>query len=178
MRTTLRAVAVLIALLLSALLCYAQSAVDRLPMSDRVVSYRIDVALDAASKMLTGHETLTWRNPSGDNVSELQFHLYMNCFKNTETTVMKEVGGVLRGNMLSGKEWGWITVKRMAVTGGEDLTSRMEFIQPDDGNVNDETVLRVPLKKPVGAHQAITLQIDFEAQLPKLVRRTGLASHE
>ena len=127
MHTMHRCVAVLVALLLAALSCRAQSPSVRQPLSDRVVSYEIEVTLDAAAKKLTGHETLTWRNPSDDNVRELQFHLYLNAFKNTETTLMKEAGGVLRGSMLGGKDWGWITVKRMTIVGGEDLTEKMEL---------------------------------------------------
>ena len=51
---------------------------------------------DAAQKMLNGKETLAWRNTSTDRVGELQFHLYLNAFKNSESTFMKESGGVLK----------------------------------------------------------------------------------
>ncbi len=47
-----------------------------------------------------------------------------------------------------------------------DLTSGMEFLQPDDGNLRDRTVFRVALPEPLPPGEAVALDIDFHAQLP------------
>ena len=52
-------------------------------LSDRVVQYAIDVTLETREKTLSGSERLTWRNTSSAPVQELQFHMYLNAFRNT-----------------------------------------------------------------------------------------------
>jgi hypothetical protein len=78
-------------LLLLAFFVAAPALAQGLPeKSDEVVQYRISVSLDPATHQLKGTQTLTWRNPSAtDAVQELQFHLYLNAFKNTKSTFMK-----------------------------------------------------------------------------------------
>ncbi len=143
------------------------------PLSPRIVTYHISVALDPVQKMLNGKETLTWRNTSTDRVGELRFHLYFNAFKNSESTFMRESGGVNRGFELAEGGWGWIDVTSMKTAEGEDLTGRIEFIHPDDDNASDQSVIRVPLSKPVLPGQTIQLAVAFAAKLPRVFARTG-----
>ena len=144
-------------------------------LSKQVVDYRIQVKLLPETKTLDGRETLTWLNDASVPVSELQFHLYLNAFKNNRSTFMKESGGSHRGFKLDEDNWGYITVKSLRIKEGEDLTSRMEFIQPDDGNPDDQTVMRVPLPSAVNPQERITLEIEFEAKLPRVFARSGFA---
>jgi len=136
------------------------------PLSLRIANYQISVALNTEKKTVRGKEVLTWRNHTQDTIRELQFHLYLNAFKNSETTFkpryLIEKGG-----------WGWIDVNSMKIVNGEELTSKIEFIQPDDGNTNDQTVIRVPLSIPVQPRQTIQVAIEFTEQLPKVFSRTG-----
>lgn len=146
------------------------------PLSPRIANYQIRVSLNPATKRLAGQETLTWRNTSGDVIRELQFHLYLNAFKDRKSTFMRESGGQLRGDYIDADDkeaWGWTNLKSMKVQGGEALA--WQFIQPDDLNTDDRTVIRVPLSKPLGPGQSITLDIAFEAKLPKIFARTGFS---
>ena len=145
------------------------------PAAPPVVEYRISVSLDPKEKMLDGTEHLVWRNPSGDTVSELRFHLYLNAFKNNRTTFMRESGGQLRGDEAGKKpdDWGWIDVTSMKIAGGADLTGAVRFIQPDGNDPSDQTVIRVPLPSPVPPHGEIALDVAFHAKLPKIFARTG-----
>ncbi|SOD95575.1 M1 family metallopeptidase [Spirosoma fluviale] len=162
-----------------ALTSFAQSAkpIFTTPLSPRLANYQIDVTLDPASKKLDGRETLTWRNPSADVVRELQFHLYLNAFRNENSTFMRESGGQLRGEGMdrNAKEnpYGSIDIVSMKVRNGEPLA--YEFFQPDDQNRDDHTVIRVPLSKPVGPGETIVLDIAFRAKLPKIFARTGFS---
>ena len=54
--------------------------------SPRNANYSIDVRLDPDRRTLTGRETVTWRNISNITTQELQFHLYYNAWKNTQST--------------------------------------------------------------------------------------------
>jgi peptidase M1-like protein len=142
-----------------------------------VASYKIDVQLklddERRPKRLQGVERLTWFNHSRDTISDLQFHLYLNAFKSEKSTFFEESGGQLRGDESQPGEWGWIDVDKIKLEGGEDLTSKIEFIHPDDDNSDDQTVIRVPLSKPVKPGEEIALDIDFTAQLPRVFARTG-----
>lgn len=149
---------------------------DEIP-PEPVASYKIDVQLKLGEgqrpKHLEGREQLIWLNDSPDTISDLQFHLYLNAFKNEKSTFFKESGGELRGDKFQPGQWGWIDVNEMKIAGGEDLTSKIEFIHPDDDNADDRTVIRVPLVKPIKPGEKITLDIKFTAQLPRVFARTG-----
>jgi Peptidase family M1 domain len=145
------------------------------PIRPRVVEYTIEVSLEPQSKTLDGKEHLVWRNPSGDAVSELRFHLYLNAFKNNRTTFMRESGGQLRGDEAGKKasDWGWIDVTSLRSADGADLKAGARLIQPDGNDASDETVLLVPLPAPVPPHGEIALDIAFRAKLPRVFARTG-----
>jgi hypothetical protein len=156
------------------LLPLAPALADPLPeRANQVVDYRISVRLDAATHRLDGREHLVWRNPSADAVSELWFHLYLNAFKNTKSTFMKESGGQLRGIEATSGRWGWIDVTSLRLADGTNLTPRMHFEHPDDDNADDQTVVRVPLPESVGPGASVALDIVFKAQLPQVFARTG-----
>jgi hypothetical protein len=163
-------------LLLACLSLAAPVLADRLPeRAAQVVDYHIAVKLDTVRKTLDGHEQLTWKNPSGDTVSELWFHLYLNAFKNAQSTFIRESGGQLRGDRMTEGKWGWIEVTSMRVAGGADLRPQARFEHPDDDNAADQTVLRVPLAQPVPPGGTIALDIAFKAQLPQVFARSGYA---
>lgn len=145
------------------------------PVSPPVVEYTIEVTLDPSIHQLEGHERLLWRNPSGDFVPELRFHMYLNAFKNNRSTFMRESGGQLRGERAGKKDedWGWIDVLSMKTGDGKDLKPDASYVQPDGSDPSDETVLRVPLPTPVPPHGEIALDIAFKAKLPKIFARTG-----
>ena len=168
--------ATLLAVLLPALPALAQptTTADR-PLSERRVSYVIDVTLDPATRSIHGHERITWRNPDRVPVDELQFHLYLNAFRDRRSTFMRESGGQHRGNTATGGDaWGGIEITRMTL-GEADLTGAMTFIQPDDGNPDDRTVLSVRLPRAVAPGETIALDVDFEATFPRIFARTGWA---
>jgi hypothetical protein len=154
-----------LAMLLAAAAALAGSA-------KQISSYDIRVEL-TPQHGLNGTETLTWWNDSPDTVATLQFHLYLNAFKNSQSTFFRESGGRLRSDRAEGDHWGWIDVTRMKLRDGADLTKSIRFIQPDDGNAGDQTVIEAQLPEPVRPGQTIQLEIDFKAQLPKVYARTG-----
>jgi len=141
--------------------------------SDRVVAYAIEATLDHPNRTVHGRETLTWRNTTSETVPDLQFHLYLNAFKNQETTFFKESKGRHRGFRARDGGWGYIDLTSLALDGGADLLAASEFIRPDDGNPGDETVLRVPLPAPVPPGGEVRLKAAFESHLPRVFARTG-----
>ncbi len=164
----MKKIALVVFVCLFVLNCFGFSA-----LSKHVVDYRIKAKLVPAEMAVIGEEVLTWLNDSEVPVSELQFHLYLNAFKNNRSTFMKEGGGSSRGSNLKSGEWGYIDVKKILIKDGIDLTLMMEFIHPDDNNSDDQTVMQVLLPEPVQPQETITLKIEFYSKLPKNLRRAG-----
>jgi hypothetical protein len=142
------------------------------PLSPRNASYNIRATLDTGDKTIHGQEILTWRNISRVPAADLQFHLYMNAFKNNRSTLMRESGG--RGGALTKESgWGWIAIDSMKIENGPDCASNFEFIRPDDANPDDQTVCRIRLPKPVPPGGTVRIAIGFTTRLPRLYMRTG-----
>ncbi|MCB0577703.1 MAG: M1 family metallopeptidase [Phaeodactylibacter sp.] len=142
-------------------------------LSPRTASYDIQVRLDTAEKKLYGRQALHWANPSADTVRELQYHLYLNAFRNSESTFMREAGnfGFMIDAMRENCGWGWTEVQR--ITDGDGNRLAMEYIAPDDGNPADRTVLRVPLARPVLPGGTIRAELEWTSQIPRAAARTG-----
>ncbi len=152
----------------------AQKPIFPDPLSPRLANYQIDVRLDTKHKKLYGNEILHWKNSSTDNINFLQFHLYLNGFKNNQSTYLQGEGGRTNSAFLEEENgWGWIDVTKIGLEDGSALSDSCVFVQPDDQNSDDQTVLQVNLPYTLKPGQVITLKIEFAAQLPRVVARTG-----
>jgi len=138
-----------------------------------IVDYRIKANLSPGGKIVYGEEILAWLNTGDNPVSELHFHLYLNAFKNNRSTFMKESGGSHRGFAVDKDRWGYIDVSRIGIKDGADLTPTMAYIQPDDKNPEDQTVMKVLLPEPLPPGEVITLEIGFLSKLPQVFARSG-----
>jgi hypothetical protein len=141
---------------------------------DPIVQYKMDARLDVQAKTVKGHLVLTWKNHTADTIPDLQFHLYLNAFKNNQSTFMREGGAESRRvrHRDSADAWGYEQVQSLKVDGA-DLTSAIHFIAPDDGNPNDQTVARVVLPHAIPPHGTATIEIDWTSKLPHVFARTG-----
>ena len=147
----------------------------RASLSRQIVRYDIQARLAPETKSIQGRETLNWLNDGDTPVSDLRFHLYLNAFKNNRSTFMKESGGSHRGFTMDGENWGSIDVSRIQIKDGADLTPTLEFVQPDDGNTDDQTVARVILPSAVKPKESVTLIVEFTAKLPRVFARSGFS---
>ena len=137
-----------------------------------VVDYLLDVTLDTEKKTLRGTERLQYTNHSQDTIEDLQFHMYLNAFRNEKSTFMQESGGQLRNDLIPEDGFGYIHIERASVN-GEDFTGQTEFIQPDSSHPGDRTVMRILLNRPLLPGETATIEFDFQAKLPKVFARTG-----
>lgn len=144
-------------------------------LSNRVTEYHIDVKLNEQERTLTGTQTLTWTHPGKKTLNELYFHLYPNAFASPESTFMKESGGRLRSDTMPKDGWGSIELTDIRTMDGISLLHRIQYVQPDDGNVNDRTLAKVRLPMSVQGGETITLKMDFTVKLPKVFARMGTA---
>ena len=145
------------------------------PLSTRIANYTIDLTLDTDKKQVHASQEVVWKNISTIPVEELQFHLYYNAFKNSESTFMQE-GGSRGGLSVDGIEncgWGWVEVQSLVDSAGVELIEGAEYIHPEDDNEKDQTVLRVPLQTPVLPGESARFQMKWHSQVPKTMPRTG-----
>ncbi|NNE14456.1 MAG: M1 family metallopeptidase [Saprospiraceae bacterium] len=144
-------------------------------LSNRVANYNMDINLDTETKKLNCSTILTWTNPSADTISELYFHLYYNAFKNANSTFFKERGvpDWLTSDIDETCGWAYSHVSNFKDDAENDLSASLEYVQPDDNNPDDQTVLKVTLAKPVMPYQTQKFTFDWEAKIPKTMPRTG-----
>lgn len=141
-------------------------------LSDRVASYVIEATLDPVRHVVTGKETLTWRNRSNRVVRSVYLHLYLNAFEHRDTTFYTEQR---RSQSMFGGEPiddGWGYTKLNTVRQGQ-ADVPWTFVQPDGGPAGDRTVVKLDLPQPVAPGGTATLDIGFTSQLPKLGTRSG-----
>lgn len=149
--------------------------------SPRIANYQMDVVLDHEGKKATCNQTILWKNTSPDTIYELRLYMYLNAFKNTNSTFLKGAGNNIFGEDISKRTeetWGWIDVTEINDKQGNDLSKQMSYIQPDDGNKDDQTVLSIPLIKGIPPGESATYKMDFTAKLPKTIVRSGYGKND
>jgi len=154
----------------------AQEQWFEVPLSDRIASYDIEVKLDTELHRLTASQTIYWQNSSDDTIRTIPFHLYLNAFKNTESTFYRESLGSGRFPDLENTteaDWGWINIDKIKIGDGEDLSRQLRYIHPDDDNTEDKTVIELVLLQPILPRAKAVLKLTWTAKIPKIKIRTG-----
>ncbi len=146
------------------------------PLSERVVHYEIDARYDAARHIVDATEVLTYHNLTGQALDHFPFHLYQNAFQPKATWVSEaKLAGDrdMSYDKWEGKEYGSEEIKSLEVAGQGDLTAQLHYIQPDDGNKDDKTVVEVHLPKPVAPGEFVQFKIAFQTKFPETQARSG-----
>jgi hypothetical protein len=140
------------------------------PLSPRITDYIMDVRLNTESKTVTGSMEAFWVNFTSEEVPDIRLHMYMNAFRSRNSTMYKESGSSPGRRAI---DRGWIDIISFTDREGEDLLLNAQYINPDDGNVDDSTVLQVMLPEPVLPGDTVFINVEFETKLPSSIRRTG-----
>ena len=152
-------------------------------LSTRVVAYKIDAKLDPNTHTITATETLTYHNLTGQPQQEFPFHMYLNAFQ-PQSTYMAEQRLDSPEYEWNPKHMGSIRISSIEATDMEtqtrsagpktaDISSTMRFIQPDDSNSADQTVMQVKLPWAIPPGTDVEFKIAFQDQMPEVVARTG-----
>ncbi len=157
-------------ILLSAFsLSFAQTA-DRWQQK---VNYVMEIDVNTDKHQYDGKQTLTYYNNSPDQLDRVFYHLFFNAFQpgsmmdvrsRTIEDADKRVGS--RISKLKDDQIGYIKVSKLT---------------QDGAAVNHETVgtiLEVELSKPIPPGGSTTFYMEWEAQVPVQVRRSGWKSKE
>ncbi len=145
--------------------CFLLPIPAQASLTTPIASYDIKATLDVEAKTLAARETITYLNTSADPIPDLVFHLYLNAFRDRNSLFLSESGGH-RGFGWDPDNPGWIKVTNARLADGTLLA--LEEIQ-------DGTLARADLPSPIPPGETVEIELDFEAQLPRVFARTGYA---
>ncbi|MBU3820594.1 M1 family metallopeptidase [Flavobacteriaceae bacterium XHP0103] len=132
------------------------------------VDYTMAIDMDVNTYQYKGTQQLVYTNNSPDVLDKVFYHLYLNAFQpGSEMDVRartiadpdKRMGD--RISKLQPNEIGYINVNALKQN-GTDITYKTVG-----------TILVVDLAKPIQPGEKVTFDMDFDAQVPVQIRRTG-----
>lgn len=135
--------------------------------------YQMEIDMDVNTFQYNGKQTLVYTNNSPDILNRVYYHLYFNAFQPgsemdvrslTITDPDYRVGD--RISKLQPSEIGYIKVNTLKQN-GKSLS--YETVG---------TVLEVTLDQPIQPGEKVTFNMDFDAQVPKQIRRSGRNNKE
>jgi hypothetical protein len=132
-------------------------------LTPSIASYTIEVTLNAEAKTLTAHETITYVNTTSTPIPDLVFHLYLNAFRD-QNSLFLQGGYGHRGYSWDPDHPGWIEVTDIRLADGAPLALT---------EIEDGTLARADLPAPVAPGESVEVELDFQAQLPRVFARTG-----
>ncbi|MFI1744689.1 M1 family metallopeptidase [Thalassobellus sediminis] len=137
------------------------------------VDYKMEIDMNVNTYQYKGKQTLVYTNNSPDVLNRVYYHLYINAFQpGSEMDVRSltiadpdsRVGN--RISKLKPDEIGYIKVNALNQNG---TALKYETIG---------TVLEVDLAKPIQPGESVTFNMDFDAQVPLQIRRSGRNNKE
>lgn len=145
------------------------------------VKYAMDINMDVQTNKFTGKQKLEYWNNSPDTLHKVFYHLYWNAFQPNSMmdSRSRELGKIqFRGR--DGKPVGdWdprvqdriLNLKPDEI--GYQKVNTLKLNGVDQPFKVYETILEVTLTKPVLPKSKVVFDMDFEAQVPLQIRRSG-----
>ena len=137
------------------------------------VDYKMEIELDVSSAQFKGKQKILYTNNSPEVLNKVFYHLYFNAFKPGSEMAERQKSSLdvnRRFNVIidsiKPNSYGRITVK--------DLKQNGVSLNP----LFSETILEVPLVKPILPGESTVLDLEFSGQVPDLIRRAGKNSSE
>lgn len=132
------------------------------------VDYAMEIKMNVETNRYTGHQKLVYTNHSPDTLDRVFYHLYLNAFQ--------------PGSMMDVRSRTIIDPDtrvgdRISKLGPDEIGyQKVQQLQQDGKNVKfreEGTILVVDLDQPILPGEETVLEMDFEAQVPLQIRRTG-----
>ena len=167
----------LVSLLMPCLCMFAQP--DRWQQK---VNYTMDVDMNVQTNRLAGKQKLVYTNNSPDTLYKAFYHLYFNAFQPNSMmdARSRELGKIVLGRDRRGNEqrdWDSRVRDRIYNLKPDEIGYQRIVSLKMNGTtqpfVMRETILQVNLTKPILPHASVTFDMEFEAQVPLQIRRSG-----
>ncbi len=162
-------------LLLISMGCFVSSQAQPNRWQQRV-KYSMNIDMDVQANKFSGKQKLEYTNNSPDKLNKLFYHLYFNAFQpNSSMDVRsRELGKKMIGTR---RDWDSRVMDRISKLKEDEIgyqkikSIKMNGVaQPFEYH---ETILEVNLIKPILPNTKVILDMEFEAQVPLQVRRSG-----
>ena len=139
----------------------------------QAVDYTMEVTLDTETALYNGTQKLVYTNNSPETLNKVFYHLYFNAFKpGSEMAVrLKNAADKNRRFKISVDS---LTQDQQGYLKVSGLTQNGVKLSP----IDSETILEVPLNKPILPGESTTFELSFEGHVPDVIRRAGKNSSE
>ncbi len=146
------------------------------------VKYTMNIDMNVQTNQYTGKQKLVYTNNSPDTLNRVFYHLYWNAF---QPNSMMDVRSRRQGTISMGKDRNgndradWdprVTDRILHLSDSEIGYEKVAFVKmngrPQKTKLH-ETILEVDLDKPILPHSTTTLDMEWQAQVPIQIRRSG-----
>lgn len=137
------------------------------------VKYKMDIRMDVNTHQFTGKQTIRYSNNSPDALDKVFFHLYFNAFQpgsamDVRSRTIPDPDSRIADRIfhLEPHEIGYQRIKSLTQNG-----------TPLSFDTNG-TILEVTLARPIRPGQKVTFVMEYEAQVPIQIRRSGRDNKE
>ncbi len=141
------------------------------------VKYTMDVKVDVNTNRFTGSQRLEYSNNSPDTLNKVFYHLYWNAF---QPGSMMDERSRRQGTVMirqNSPDWDGRVRDRIANLKPDEIGYQKVLSLKMNGKaqtlVEHETILEVVLDKPILPKSKVIFELQFEAQVPLQVRRSG-----
>ena len=149
------------------------------------VDYTMDIDMDVKTHQYKGKQTLVYTNNSPDELTKVFYHLYFNAFQhNSQMNARLESIKDPDGRMVNtfGTKKSPVFESRITKLKDDEIGYiKVNSLTQDGVKVSYETVdtvLEVTLNKPIASGESVTFEMDFNAQVPLQIRRSGRDNKE
>jgi hypothetical protein len=145
------------------------------------VKYTMDVEMNVGNNRFSGKQRLEYTNNSPDTLYQVFYHLYWNAFQPNSMmdSRSRELGKNLVGGRRSEGQPDWDPrVKDRILNLKPDEIGYQKVLSLKLNGVaqtykEEETILQVKLSKPILPKTTVIFDMQFEAQVPLQIRRSG-----
>ncbi len=137
------------------------------------VDYKMEIDMDVDTYQYKGKQTLVYTNNSPDVLNRVYYHLYFNAFQpgsemDVRSRTIADPDRRVKDRIakLQPNEIGYIKVNKLSQNGKSIAYETVG------------TILEVQLNKPIQPGEKVTFKMDFDAQVPTQIRRSGRNSAE
>jgi hypothetical protein len=140
------------------------------------VKYYMEIDMDVNSNRFQGKQKLQYTNNSPDTLDRVFYHLYFNAFQPNSMmdARSRELGKIKIGR---GQDWDGRVRDRIQNLKPDEIGYQKILSLKMNGVAQNykvhETILEVKLTKPILPKTTVTFDMDFEAQVPLQIRRSG-----
>ncbi len=146
------------------------------------VKYAMDINMNVQTNRFTGKQRLEYSNNSPDTLYKVFYHLYWNAFQPNSMmdTRSRALGKISLGRDRNGVErldWDSRVKDRILNLKPEEIGYQKVLSLKMNGVPQsfktEETILEVKLGKPILPKSTVVFDMEFEAQVPLQIRRSG-----